>query len=271
MAKVKDIKINFYPKELLDMWVKNNNPLTSFIYTKKIKGFVPKQDGYLHNDLFTINTKDFNFQNDEEVKKSLISLYNEFEKTIDIKKINTFFLEIFNSQKNKEDWKTRQEKLDVISDKYTSNVKLTNSLITYFTYIFFSSTNFASCYFFNETRSKKIAKINSTEQRFLIKNQILILSTILKKTQTEIINNISNLFKGEVKKEEIKKEISLFNKQIKVYNTIFKSNQSYDLKFFMINPRFMAPLFNVPIGTEITGKKTIFLFTNITIIFLNYN
>ncbi|NQX83921.1 MAG: hypothetical protein HRS57_01870 [Mycoplasmataceae bacterium] len=60
---------NLFPKEYTQNWIKNNNPLSGFIFTKKIKGFIPSKEGFL-NDLFYVDTKNWLFKNNLSLEKN---------------------------------------------------------------------------------------------------------------------------------------------------------------------------------------------------------
>lgn len=257
MANIKDEKVYTYPKLFLKNWEKNNNPMSGFIYTKKIKGFIPSKSGFTINNLFVIDTKEFKFQNSEKIKTEYIKIYKEFSASIDNKilvSLGNEIQKIFSNRERTLDFQYKISELQKISDKFSKDKKTTSNLIKYLIYIYFSNTNFASCYFFKELRANKVEKINSTKQRFLIKNEILLLSTILKKTKKQTHDLINLLFPNEVNKAELDKEIELFEKQVKFYNNLFDPKNFYDIKFSIVNPQFMMPLLNVPLGTELYKK-----------------
>ncbi|NQX84001.1 MAG: hypothetical protein HRS57_02280 [Mycoplasmataceae bacterium] len=133
--------------------------------------------------------------------------------------------------------------------------------------MFFVNSNYSTCYYFKELRSKKIEKLSSYNQRFLIKNNILILSVFLGKTDKEIIGFLKEAFKDEFKLEDVKKEIELFRMQSESYNEIFNDKNGYQISFTPMNPMFHIPLLNVPVGTEVTGKHP-FLYMQASPIFM---
>lgn len=242
-----------FPDQLKGNWIKNDNPVSGFIYTKKIKGFIPKPGGF-NDELFSINSANWDFENKDDVSKVLDDLMVEFDKTLNMDLLNKFFDDIKEkTADNLDEFKTKIEKLEEVSKKYTSK-EFTSSLVRYLLYIYFSNSNFSSCYYFKEKRDTKIDKLQAHNQRFLIKNQILIISTLLQKDKKSTFKIIKKLFPTEVKDDELDKEIDLFTNQFNNFNEIFSTESEYEVKFWMMNPAYMMPLFNVPVGTELFEK-----------------
>lgn len=262
------IEYNLFPSEYTKNWIKNNNPLSGFIFTKKIKGFIPSKNGFLLNQLFYINTENWSFKNSEIIEKKFIEIMDEFFKFVDINSLNDFFSKTSDViSNNLEDIKPRLDSVNKIVNEYSKDKKFLTNIMNYIKIMFFVNSNYSTCYYFKELRSKKIEKLSSYNQRFLIKNNILIISIFLGKTDKEIIDFLKKAFKDEFKVEDVKKEIDLFRMQSKSYNEIFNDENNYKIEFTPMNPMFHIPLLNVPVGTEVTGKNP-FLYMQASPIFM---